>query len=104
MVAAPGTQWNYNSGSTELLGAVLRKATGKPVDELARTLLFGPLGITDVEWYPYPGGNVSAAAGLRLRPRDLAKIGQLILQRGAWNGAQIVSAGWIDASTTPQIN
>jgi CubicO group peptidase (beta-lactamase class C family) len=103
MVAAPGTQWNYDSGSTELLGAVLRKATGKPVNELARTLVFGPLGITDVEWYPFPDGNVSAAAGLRLRPRDLAKIGQLILQRGAWNGVQIVPASWIDAATSPHI-
>ena len=100
----PGKLWNYNSGSTELLGAILRKATGKPLDELARTLLFEPLGITDVEWYKYAKGNPSAAAGLRLRPRDLAKIGQLVLQHGKWNGKQVVSAGWIDASTTPQIN
>jgi CubicO group peptidase (beta-lactamase class C family) len=104
VVAPPGRVWNYNSGSTELLGAILRKATGKPLDQLARSLLFEPLGITDVEWYKYAQGNPSAAAGLRLRPRDLAKIGQLVLQRGAWNGKQIVSAGWIDASTTPQIN
>jgi CubicO group peptidase (beta-lactamase class C family) len=103
VVAPPGRLWNYNSGSTELLGAILRKATGKPLDQLARTLLFEPLGITDVEWYKYAQGNPSAAAGLRLRPRDLAKIGQLVLQRGAWNGKQVVSAGWIDASTTPQI-
>src|SRR5262249_21723839 len=104
MVSTPGQVWNYSSGSTELLGAVLRKATGKPLDELARTLLFEPLGITDVEWYKYAGGNPSAAAGLRLRPRDLAKIGQLILQRGAWNGKQVVSSSWIDASTAPSIN
>jgi len=104
VVAPPGRVWNYNSGSTELLGAILRKATGKPLDQLARSLLFEPLGITDVEWYKYAQGNPSAAAGLRLRPRDLAKIGQLVLQRGAWNGKQIVSAGWIDASTTPQMN
>ena len=69
MVAPPGQIWNYNSGSTELLGAVLRKATGKPLDQLARTMLFGPLGITDVEWYRYAQDNPSAAAGLRLRPR-----------------------------------
>jgi CubicO group peptidase (beta-lactamase class C family) len=99
----PGRIFNYNSGSSELLGAVLRKATGKPLDELARELLFAPLGITDVEWYPYAQGNPSAAAGLRLRPRDLAKIGQLVLQHGAWQGAQVVPAAWIDAATTPQI-
>ena len=104
VVAPPGRLWNYNSGSTELLGAILRKVTGKPLDQLARSLLFEPLGITDIEWYKYAQGNPSAAAGLRLRPRDFAKIGQLVLQRGAWNGKQVVSAGWIDASTTPQIN
>jgi CubicO group peptidase (beta-lactamase class C family) len=71
--------------------AVLRKATGKPLDQLARTMLFGPLGITDVEWYRYAQDNPSAAAGLRLRPRDLAKIGQLVLQHGAWNGKRLVS-------------
>ena len=104
MVAPPGQIWNYNSGSTELLGAVLRKATGKPLDQLARTMLFGPLGITDVEWYRYAQDNPSAAAGLRLRPRDLAKIGQVVLQHGAWNGKRLVSASWVGASTTPQIN
>jgi CubicO group peptidase (beta-lactamase class C family) len=104
MVAPPGQIWNYNSGSTELLGAVLRKATGKPLDQLALTMLFGPLGITDVEWYRYAQDNPSAAAGLRLRPRDLAKIGQLVLQHGAWNGKRLVSASWVDAPTTPQIN
>jgi CubicO group peptidase (beta-lactamase class C family) len=103
-VALPGQIWNYNSGSTELLGAVLRKATGKPLDELARTLIFEPLRIADVEWYKYTQGNPSAAAGLRLRPRDLAKIGQLVLQHGVWNGKQLVSSSWIDAATTPQIN
>jgi CubicO group peptidase (beta-lactamase class C family) len=104
LVAAPGQIWNYNSGSTELLGAVLKKATGKPLDELARTLIFEPLGIADVDWYKYTQGNPSAAAGLRLRPRDLAKVGQLVLQHGAWKGKQLVSPSWIDAATTPQIN
>lgn len=104
VVAPPGQIWNYNSGSTELLGEILRKATGKPLDQLARSLLFEPLGISDIEWYKYAHGNPSAAAGLRLRPRDLAKIGQLVLQHGVWNGKQLVPAAWIDASTTPQIN
>ena len=103
VVAPPGKVWNYNSGSSEILGAVLRKATGKPLDALARTLLFEPLGITDVAWYDYTQGNPSAASGLRLRPRDLAKIGQLVLQHGAWNGVQIVPAAWVDAATTAQI-
>lgn len=104
VAATPGRVYNYNSGSSEVLGAVLRKATGKPLDELARTLLFEPLGITDVEWRSYAQGNASAAAGLRLRPRDLAKLGQLVLQKGAWHGTQLVPAAWVAAATSPQIN
>src|ERR1039457_5307005 len=102
VVAPSGRTGNYSSGSTEVLGAVLKKATGQPLDELARRLLFGPLGITDVDWYKYAEGNPNAAGGLRLRPRDLAKIGQLVLQRGEWNGTQLVPASWVDAATTPQ--
>lgn len=104
VIEPPGQVWNYNSGSTEVIGAVLKKATGKPVDDLARTLLFAPLGITDVEWPRNAKGNPIAAGALRLRPRDLAKIGQLVLQRGAWHGAQVVPASWIEAATSPQIN
>jgi CubicO group peptidase (beta-lactamase class C family) len=104
VVAPPGDVWEYNSGATELVAAVLKKAAGKQADDLARELLFEPLGITDVEWPRNARGDVIAAGALRLRPRDLAKIGQLVLQRGTWKGTQIVSASWIDASTTPQIN
>jgi CubicO group peptidase (beta-lactamase class C family) len=104
VVAPPGDVWEYNSGATELVAAVLKNAAGKQADDLARELLFEPLGITDVEWPRNAHGNVIAAGALRLRPRDLAKIGQLVLQRGNWKGTQIVSAAWIDAATTPQIN
>lgn len=104
VIEPPGQVWNYNSGSTEVIAAVLKKASGKPVDELARTLLFAPLGIADVDWPRSARGDPIAAGALRMRPRDLAKIGQLVLQRGAWNGTQVVPASWIDAATTPQIN
>jgi beta-lactamase family protein len=104
VVAPPGRTWNYSSGLAEVLAAVLKKATGEPLDEWARKTLFEPLGITDVAWYKYAQGSPIAAGGLRLRPRDLAKIGQLVLQHGAWNGTQIVSASWVDAATTPQLN
>ncbi len=103
IVAAPGQIWNYNSGSTELLGAILKKATGQGVDELAGTLLFAPLGITDFTWYKHSNLSPHAAGGLRLRPRDLAKIGQLILQHGSWNGSQIVPAAWIAEATAPHL-
>ena len=100
----PGEVWNYNSGATALLAAILHKASGKPLDALAKEELFDPLGITDVEWARYPNGDPIAGWGLRLRPRDLAKVGRLVLAHGAWAGRQIVPAAWIDQSLTPQIN
>jgi CubicO group peptidase (beta-lactamase class C family) len=103
VVAPAGQVYNYNGGATELLAGVLRKATGKDFDALAHEVLFAPLGISE-EWNRYEDGQPIVKSGLRLRPRDLAKIGQLMLQRGAWNGAQIVPASWIDEATAPQIN
>jgi CubicO group peptidase (beta-lactamase class C family) len=104
VVAPAGQLYTYNGGGTALIAAVLQRATGKPLDELARTLLFDPLDITDVEWHRWDNGTAIAASGLRMRPRDLARIGQLVLSRGAWNGKQIVPAAWVDAATAPQIN
>ena len=100
--APPGQVWNYSGGATELLGAVVGKAAARPLGQFAREFLFDPLGISDVAWSP----NIdmpSAASGLRLRARDLAKIGQLMLRRGRWEGQQIVPAQWIDDATAPQI-
>ena len=87
--------WNYSGGSTALLGAILQKVTQKNLAELAREALFEPLGITDFEWVKMPNGEVAAASGLRLRPRDMAKLGQLVLLRGNWKGKQIVSTQWL---------
>jgi CubicO group peptidase (beta-lactamase class C family) len=100
----PGAVWNYSGGSAALISAVLHQATGKTEDALAQEFLFDPLGIHDVAWVRYPGNNEPlAASGLAMRPRDLTKLGQLVLNHGAWDGRQIVSAAWIDASITPQI-
>jgi len=104
-VAAPaGTVYTYSGGSTVLLSAILRKTSGKPLDELAKTLLFDPLGITSAEWERYENGDPIAASGLRMRPRDLVKIGELVLQHGSWQGKQVVPASWIAEATAPQIN
>jgi len=101
---APGVSFDYNNGETELVGAVLQKATGKTVDVLAQENIFEPLGITDVEWIKDPfSGIAQSARGLILRPRDWAKIGQLVLNRGVWEGTQIVPASWIVKSTAEQI-
>lgn len=102
VVARPDALWTYNGGGTELLGNILEHVSGKPLEAFAREALFQPLGITDVEWRAYKNGKIAAAAGLRLRPRDAAKIGQLVLNRGQWNGQQVVSAEWIAQSITPR--
>jgi CubicO group peptidase (beta-lactamase class C family) len=102
LAAPPDALWTYNGGGTELLGNILERASGKPLEAFAREALFQPLGITDVEWKAYKNGKIAAAAGLRLRPRDAAKIGQLVLNRGQWNGQQVVSADWIAQSITPR--
>ena len=102
-VSAPaGQAFFYNTGALTLVSAIVRKATGRPLDEFARTALFEPLGISDVEWIRVKG-DTDAGGGLRLRPRDMAKIGQLVLAGGHWNDRQIVSKAWIDASTSLKI-
>ena len=103
IAAPPDTLWTYTGGGTDLLGNIVELASGKPLEAFAREALFQPLGITDLEWKAYPkNGKIAAAAGLRLRPRDAAKIGQLVLNGGKWNGQQIVSADWIAQSITPR--
>jgi CubicO group peptidase (beta-lactamase class C family) len=102
---SPGRAFNYNSGATELLAEVLRRCTGKTVDVLVQEELLQPLGISDVEWNRhFRNGNPQAAGALRARPRDFAKIGQLILDRGVWKELAIVSPSWIEESTTPHNN
>jgi CubicO group peptidase (beta-lactamase class C family) len=99
-VTAPaGQEFFYNTGALTLLSAIMRKATGHPLDEFARENLFEPLGITGSEWSRVRG-DTDAGGGLRLRPRDMAKIGLLVLAGGQWNGRQIVPKAWIETSTT----
>jgi CubicO group peptidase (beta-lactamase class C family) len=102
IAAPPDAVWNYNGGGTDLLGSIIERVSGKPFDVFAREALFQPLGIADWEWKTYQNGKFSPAAGLRLRPRDAAKIGQLVLNRGNWNGRQIVAAAWIAQSIAPR--
>ena len=102
-VTAPaGQQFFYNTGALALVAAIIHRATGSPVDEFARVNLFEPLGITHVEWERYRG-EVDGGGGLHLRPRDMAKIGQLVLAGGRWNDRQVVSRAWIEASTAAKL-
>lgn len=104
----PGSRWNYNSGLTDLTAGVIEHLTGAPLADYADEVLFGPLGITDYEWLrprAWPSDSFpSAGAGLRLRARDLAKIGSLILHDGKWQGRQIVPADWIRTSATRHVS
>ena len=100
--APPGQEFFYNTGALTLLSAIMRKATGRPLDEFAHATLFESLGITAVEWSRVRG-DTDAGGGLRLRPRDMAKIGQLVLAGGRWNDRQVVSRAWIETSTAPKL-
>lgn len=102
IVATPGQRWRYSGGATALLGQLIARGAGQPLLAFAQDTLFIPLGITQAEWTPGLDGNAAAASGLRLSAADLARIGQLLLQRGSWNGRGVVPAEWIAASLTPQ--
>ena len=103
LLSLPGSTWTYSGGSTQLLGAILERVTGRPLAEYASEVLFGPLGITDVDWAGDLAGTPAAASGLRLRARDVAKFGSLYLNGGRWNGGQVLPQGWIGASTRSHI-
>ncbi len=104
VAAAPGATFNYNSGGTLLLADLLARGTGMPWKEYARTALFDPLGITEWEWKGDFYGRPMSYTGLRMRPRDMAKLGRLVLNRGQWKGKQLVPAAWIDASLKPRLS
>jgi CubicO group peptidase (beta-lactamase class C family) len=108
MAAPAGTRYNYNGGSTAVLAQILTQHVGMSLPDYARKVLFEPLGITDWEWVNDVRGRPLAFAGLRLRPRDLARIGRMVLgeekRRGRWQGKQIVPADWLTASLRGQID
>jgi CubicO group peptidase (beta-lactamase class C family) len=104
LVAAPGAIWNYNGGHTVLLAEVLTQRSGRNLIDLARSDLFNPLGITSWEWRSGQHGKPLAYAGLRLAPRDLLRLGQLMLSNGAWQERQVVPAAWVAATLQPSIS
>jgi len=103
VVASPGTQFTYSGGLTAVLAEIMERATKRPLRQLAEENLFGPLGIADWQWVGDVYGRPLAAAGLRLRPRDLAKLGAMMLARGEWQGRRVVPADWIAQSIAPGI-
>jgi CubicO group peptidase (beta-lactamase class C family)/endonuclease/exonuclease/phosphatase family metal-dependent hydrolase len=101
LVSPPGTQFSYSTGNTHLLSAVLTKATGRSTLAYAREKLFEPLGIDGVSWARDPRGIYVGGNNLAMRPRDMARFGQLYLDRGRWRDEQVVPWQWVEESTQP---
>lgn len=102
MRESPGTRWEYVSGGVIVLGGAVSAAVEQRVDLFGDAQLFAPLGIERAFWIGgLPDGLPHTGGGLYLRPRDMAKIGQLVLDRGTWRGATVISGSWIDESTRP---
>jgi len=104
LLTRPGKAYFYNSGATHLLAPILVKATEQSVLEFAQENLFTPLGITNVKWEVRNDGiHDGSGLGLWMQADDLLKIGQLVMNKGQWNGQQIVSEQWIEKSLNPDL-
>lgn len=101
LVASPGDSFTYNSAAVHMLGVLLEAATGRSLPAYADEVLFEPLGIHGRDWEALSETSFNGGSGLDLRPRDLARFGQLFLQRGWSARAPIVPAGWVADATTP---
>jgi len=98
----PGTHFLYNTGNTYMLGAILHKITGETLESYLGPRLFQPLGITGYDWETSPQGLNTAGYGLRVRTEDIAKLGQLYLQKGKWQDQVILPANWVEEATRKQ--
>ncbi len=101
MAEEPGVRFNYNTGASHLLSAVIQETTGISTLSFAQKNLFGPLGISGEYWPSDQDGITAGGIGIRMTPRDMAKFGYLYLNDGIWDGVQVVPAEWIETSTTP---
>ncbi|MDB6172820.1 MAG: flp 1 [Chthoniobacteraceae bacterium] len=100
----PGTHFLYNTSGSHMLSAIVRKVTGETVLEYLKPRLFEPLGIQEPEWGSSPQGNTFGGWGLKIRTEDIAKFGQLYLQKGNWNGKQLVPVSWVEQATAKQVS
>lgn len=102
IVARPGTTFNYSTGNSHLLGVIVEMATGKSLLEYGKEVLFDPLDMDSVDCGLDPQGWCDGGNGFALSLRDMAKFGQLFLQKGVWEGEQIIPESWVEDSTTLQ--
>lgn len=100
----PGTHFQYNTPATFMLSAIIQKVTGQTLPEYLRTRLFEPLGIEQPQWDLNPQGIAIGGYGLYLKTEDIAKFGQLYLQKGKWQGKQIIPEEWVDQATSKQVS
>jgi CubicO group peptidase (beta-lactamase class C family) len=98
---APGEVWSYNNKALNLVAGLVTKASGQRLDLFLKERLFAPMGITTATWSLDPAGNPHGMSGLQIEPKDLAKLGQLMLQQGKWEGKALISANWVALSTSP---
>lgn len=98
----PGTHFLYNTGATYMLGAIVHKKTGQTLTEYLAPRLFQPLGIEGYDWETSPQGLNTAGYGLRVKTEDIARFGQLYLQKGKWNGKEILPEAWVNDATSYQ--
>ncbi|SRR5579871_2332855 len=97
----PGSHFAYCGACLTPLGVILERQSGLSLPEYAQKFLFGPLGIQETRWWDGPGDSHSPAFGLALRPRDMAKLGYLMVKKGEWKGREVVPESWITRSTSP---
>ena len=98
VITVPGKTYQYNNELSTVLGEIVRRRSGLSLSQFGEKYLFGPLGIKDYSWFTYPDGVAAAGNGLRLKPRDMAKFGLMILDRGRWKGKPLITEKWIDTS------
>lgn len=104
VVMDPGKRWIYCGGATALLARIIAKGAGTPLHEFARDALYDPLGMGPTEWLVDSRGEAIAASGARMTPRDLARIGIMMLEGGVWRGRHVVPASWIERVSTPVVD
>ena len=95
----PGVSWAYASLNPTIIGFALEVVTNESLEDFAKTNFFAPLQITDYIWQKSPKGRIIAAGNLLIKTRDMAKLGQLFLNNGKWNGKQIISKEWVTKAT-----
>lgn len=100
----PGTHFQYNTPGSYMLSAIVTKVTGQTVLDYLKPRLFEPLGIENPEWSSSPQGISAGGFGLKIRTEDIAKFGLLYLQKGKWNGKQLIPASWVEQATSKQVS